>query len=158
MPDSIVYFSNDKETQVNRQFDTTILQLVYDNFVELGYTEVTNPTMANMPSFVVLVSAFSNVNYSYFVDNWYNNWNWYWGWWPSWGNPYYPWNPISVYSYQSGSVVIEMVSTVARADNKVNIVWSGIADGLLQGSTASITNRVSKELNQCFMQSPYLKK
>ena len=160
MPDSIVYFSNDKNTTVDHQFDEAILQVVRNNFVNLGYQEMADPTETNKPSFVVMVSGFSNVNYGYFINNWYNNWNWYWtGWWPGWGyDPYYPWAPVNVYSYRTGSIVVEMVGTTPRADEKIPVLWTGIADGLLQGSNASIQNRVTKELNQCFNQSPYLKK
>lgn len=160
MPDSIVYFSNDKNTTIDHQFDAAILKVVNDNFTKLGYQEVENPTETNMPSFVVMVSGFSNVNYAYFVDNWYNNWNWYWnGWWPGWGyDPYYPWYPVGVYSYRTGSIAVEMVSTTPRSDNKMNIVWTGIADGLLQGNKTSIQSRITKEINQCFTQSPYLMK
>lgn len=156
IPDTIVYFANDKNTKLDHQFDEQIIQVVTDNFIKRGYTKVENPETA---SFIVTVSAFSNVNYSYYIDNWYNNWNWYWGWWPGRAfNPYYPWYPVSVYAYQSGSVVIDMISTTARSDNKVNVIWSGIADGLLQGTQQSIINRVNTQLNQCFIQSPYLKK
>ena len=156
IPDTIVYFANDKNAKLDHQFDEQIIQVVTDNFIKRGYTKVENPETA---SFIVTVSAFSNVNYSYYIDNWYNNWNWYWGWWPGGAfNPYYPWYPVSVYAYQSGSVVIDMISTTARSDNKVNVIWSGIADGLLQGTQQSIINRVNTQLNQCFIQSPYLKK
>ena len=113
----------------------------------MGYEKVADPTATtpaeDLPSFIVTVSAFSNVNYAYFVDNWYNNWNWYWGgWWGGPFNPYYPWYPVSVYSYRTGSVVVEMVSTAKRNDDKVNVVWTGIADGLLQGSNSFVLNRV----------------
>lgn len=156
IPDTIVYFANDKNAKLDHQFDEQIIQVVTDSFIKRGYTKVENPETA---SFIVTVSAFSNVNYSYYIDNWYNNWNWYWGWWPGGAfNPYYPWYPVSVYAYQSGSVVIDMISTTARSDNKVNVIWSGIADGLLQGTQQSIINRVNTQLNQCFIQSPYLKK
>lgn len=160
MPDSIVYFSNDKYATIDHQFDNAILQVVRQNFINLGYQEMQNPTEANKPNFVVMVSGFSNVNYGYFINNWYNNWSWYWnGWWPGWGyDPYYPWAPISVYSYRTGSIVVEMVGTTPRADEKIPVYWTGIADGLLQGSTVSIQNRVTNELNQCFNQSPYLRK
>ena len=156
IPDTIVYFANDKNAKLDHQFDEQIIQVVTDNFIKRGYTKVENPETA---SFIVTVSAFSNINYSYYIDNWYNNWNWYWGWWPGGAfNPYYPWYPVSVYAYQSGSVVIDMISTTARSDNKVKVIWSGIADGLLQGTQQSIINRVNTQLNQCFIQSPYLKK
>lgn len=166
MPDSIVYFTNGTEKSVNHEFDQMILSQVSQKFTDLGYTLVQNPTdpdqTGETPSFMVLVSAVSNVNYSYYVDNWYNNWDWYWGYWNwNWGGsfyPYYPWYPVSVYSYRTGSVVIEMVDTQVRQDNKINVVWTGIADGLLQGSKESILMRTEKEINQCFTQSPYLGK
>ena len=63
MPDSIVYFSNDKNTTIDHQFDDAILQVVRNNFVNLGYQEMANPTETDKPNFVVMVSGFSNVNY-----------------------------------------------------------------------------------------------
>lgn len=158
IPDTIVYFSNDKSVFLDHQFDQQIVDLVTQNFVARGYTQVDT---SEGPSFIVNISAFSNVNYAYYTDNWYNNWNWYWGagWWGGIGfNPYYPWYPVSVYSYRTGSVVIDMISTTLRADDKINVVWSGVADGLLQGSDSFILERINKEINQCFVQSPYLMK
>lgn len=153
--DTIVYFSDDKQATLSHQFDEQIVKLVTKNFENRGYTLV--DTTEN-PSFVVTISAFSNVNYAYYIDNWYNNWSWYWGRWGGPFSPYYPWYPVSVYSYRTGSVAIDMISTTARADGKVNVVWTGIADGLLQGSSSFILNRLDKQINQCFVQSPYLSK
>lgn len=153
--DTIVYFSNDKGTTLSHQFDQQIVDLVTANFEKRGYELV--DTTEN-PSFVVTISAFSNINYAYYVDNWYNNWSWYWGWWGGPFNPYYSWYPVSVYSYRTGSVAIDMISTAARSDGKANVVWTGIADGLLQGSNSFILSRLDKQINQCFTQSPYLKK
>lgn len=164
IPDSVVYFSNDKNTTPpSHTFDDQIIQVVTDNFMAMGYTKVADPTEATpedqLPSFIVTISAFSNVNYAYFVDNWYNNWNWYWGgWWGGPFTPYYPWYPVSVYSYRTGSVVVEMISTEKRSDNRANVLWTGIADGLLQGSDTFILSRVKSQLDQCFIQSPYLRK
>ncbi|MDE5610500.1 MAG: DUF4136 domain-containing protein [Odoribacter sp.] len=153
--DTVVYFSNENGVTLSHQFDQQIVDLVTANFEKRGYVRV--DTTEN-PSFVVTISAFSNINYAYYVDNWYNNWSWYWGWWGGPFNPYYSWYPVSVYSYRTGSVAIDMISTAARADGKVNVVWTGIADGLLQGSSSFILNRLDKQINQCFAQSPYLRK
>lgn len=156
IPDSIVYFSNDKATSVNPQIQENIINLVTQNFINRGYSQTKDSKNA---SFIVTVSAFSNINYAYYVDNWYNNWNWYWNWWgPTPFYPYYSWYPVNVYSYRTGSIVIDMIVNNLRSDEKVNVVWSGIADGLLQGSTQFIQNRLTKEINQCFEQSPYLRK
>lgn len=151
--DTIVYFSNDKQNTIDHQFDQKIVDLVTSNFEERGYTEVDT---TQHPSFVVTISAFSNINYAYYIDNWYNNWGWYWGWWGGPFDPYYPWYPVSIYSYRTGSVVIDMISTEERSDDKANVIWSGVADGLLQGSSSFIMTRLNTEINQCFIQSPYL--
>lgn len=155
IPDTVVYFSNDGNVQFSHAYDERIVELVTKNFTDRGYQLV--DTTEN-PSFVVSISAFSNVNYSYYIDNWYNNWSWYWG--PWWGGssfyPYYPWYPVNVYSYRSGSLVIDMISTTPRADGKVSVLWSGVADGVLQGSGQFILNRTNSLINQCFTQSPYL--
>jgi len=163
MPDTIVYFSNGQDAGLSHdaEIDESIIDLVASNFTSLGYTRISSPDSEDdpIPSFVVNISAFSNVNYAYYMDNWYNNWYWYWnGWWGNPFTPYYPWYPISVYSYRTGSVVVEMISTTPRSDDKVNVVWTGIADGLLQGSRTFILDRIDAEINQCFIQSPYLRK
>lgn len=155
IPDTVVYFSNDRDVQFSHAYDDQIVELVTKNFTDRGYQLV--DTTEN-PSFIVSISAFSNVNYSYYIDNWYNNWSWYWG--PWWGGssfyPYYPWYPVSVYAYRSGSLVIDMISTTPRADGKLSVLWSGVSDGVLQGSGQFIINRTTKLINQCFAQSPYL--
>ena len=84
IPDTVVYFANDNSAgKPSHEFDDAVIKAVTDNFVAMGYEKVADPTATtpaeDLPSFIVTVSAFSNVNYAYFVDNWYNNWNWYWG-------------------------------------------------------------------------------
>ncbi|KIO46045.1 MULTISPECIES: DUF4136 domain-containing protein [Porphyromonadaceae] len=164
LPDTIVYFVAKGETP-NHKFDAQILDLVKKNFEDKGYTYM-EQTEINQPSFIVTVSAFSNVNYYYGANYWYDYWGWYpgwnwiWGsgWGPGWG-PSYPWYPVAVYSYRSGSIVIDMIATDATTTStkKVPVLWSGVADGILQGSEQSILNRMTSTINQCFTQSPYLK-
>ena len=88
IPDTVVYFANDNSAgKPSHEFDDAVIKAVTDNFVAMGYEKVADPTATtpaeDLPSFIVTVSAFSNVNYAYFVDNWYNNWTWSWGGW--WG-------------------------------------------------------------------------
>ena len=64
------------------------------------------------------------------------------------------------YTYQSGSVLMEMVD-VARIDPEVEeipIIWAGIVNGVLETSETSVKNRLSNGIDQCFDQSPYLLK
>ncbi len=164
MPDTIVYFVNKQdEIAGNHQFDKSILQLIEKQFTDLGYQRITG-SATDSPDFVVTVSAFSNVNYYFVNNNWYNYWNWYDGWYwynwnfgPNWG-PYYPWSPVSVLSYRSGSIVIDMLdpANVADGSNKIPVIWSGIVDGIIDGSPNSILQRAETQIRQCFAQSPYL--
>lgn len=169
MPDTIVYFVNkNDEIKGNHQFDQAILDLVAKKFESIGYQRI-NGSATNKPDFFVTVSAFSNVNYYFVNNNWYNYWGWYPGWdWYGWGNiggwywpdfgPYYPWGPISIFSYRSGSIVIDMLDPahVNESSNKIPVLWSGIADGIIAGSANSILQRAETQINQCFEQSPYL--
>lgn len=164
MPDSIVYFVNKQDEIVgNHEFDESILQLIEDQFTALGYQRIVG-SETNKPDFLITVSAFSNVNYYFVNNNWYNYWNWYDGWYwynwnfgPGWG-PYYPWSPVSIFYYRSGSIVIDMLdpSNVAEASNQIPVIWSGIADGIIEGNQNSILQRADKQIKQCFIQSPYL--
>lgn len=167
LPDSIVYFVDQgSRAMMSTGLDTVILNLVNQKFTDMGYQEIPNPTDSTSPKpdFVITVSAFSNTSYYFLNSNWYNNWGWYPGWdyWFGWNTsfgPWYPWHPV-VYSYRSGSVVIEMLDTKnAVPDSKrIPVLWTGIADGILSGSSTSILNRAIQEINQCFAQSPYLDK
>ena len=164
MPDTIVYFVNKQDDITgDHQFDENILQLVEKQFTDLGYQRIAG-SKTDKPDFVVTVSAFANVNYYFVNNNWYDYWNWYDGWYwynwnfgPNWG-PYYPWSPVSLFSYRSGSIVIDMLdpSNVAEASNKIPVIWSGIVDGVIAGSQNSILQRADKQIKQCFVQSPYL--
>lgn len=163
MPDSIVYFvSKNDEIMGNHQFDQAILTLVASKFEALGYQRIVG-SETDKPDFFVTVSAFSNVNYYFVGNNWYDYWGWYPGWnWYGWDwpyfRPYYPWGPVNVFSYRSGSIVIDMLdpSNVNESSNQVPVLWSGIADGIIAGSASSIQQRAEKQINQCFAQSPYL--
>ena len=41
---------------------------------------------------------------------------------------------------------------------KIDILWTGAVNGILVGSDASISNRLTKQIDQVFTQSPYLEK
>lgn len=158
IPDTIVYFSNDKTAKIDPALQDTIIRQVIQNFEARGYKQETEGK--NDTSFIVTISAFSNVNYAYYIDNWYNHWDWYWqilGFnMPYPFYPYYPWYPVNVYAYRTGTVIIDMIAPAKPNKDKINVAWSGIVDGLLQGSTPFILKRLKKEIRQCFDQSPYL--
>ncbi|WP_369047640.1 DUF4136 domain-containing protein [Tenacibaculum sp. UWU-22] len=97
-----------------------------------------------------------------FYWNWYPGWDWDWDW--GWG--YYPcWG--SYYSYNKGSLVIDLVdtkgSTVSNCDQPdsnclLDTPWNCIINGLLSDTTIGLDNRIQNSIDQAFKQSPYLKK
>ena len=161
LPDTIIYFDNRSESGIGHSLDGPILRLIANEFESFGYTRI-DPEEDGMPSFVVTVSAFSQKNYSYYINNWGNNWNWYWGsLWPGYTfNPYYSWMPpYGFYSYQDGSIVIDMIDNKTLNDGEnssnknVNVLWNGTVSGILTGSNQLLLSRILDRIEQCFEQS-----
>jgi len=151
---------------ISRQYDEFVLEQIRLNMLRLGFVEEMNPEI-NSSDVGITVTAMSSEHEVY---TWYPYWGWYWGF-PvsvkktekstSINSYYYPWFPYNTYySYQSGSVLIEMVD-VARIDPEVEeipVIWAGIVNGVLESSQSGVKNRLSKGIDQCFGQSPYLLK
>ena len=57
IPDSVVFFSNDKNaTPPSHAFDAEILDVVTNNFIAMGYTKVADPTAETLLiSFLLLL-------------------------------------------------------------------------------------------------------
>jgi hypothetical protein len=151
---------------ISRQYDDFVLEQVRLNMLKLGFVEETNPDI-NPADVVITVTAISSTHEVY---TWYPYWGWYWGY-PYKSTAaekimatpyyYYPWPPYNTsYSYQSGSVLMEMVDA-ARVDpgaDKIPVIWAGIINGVLQSSESGVKARISGGIDQCFIQSPYLLK
>ena len=134
--------------------------------LNLGYTEIESPDSLNRPDLILLCEALSSEYYSYYY---YDYWSWYpgWGYWypgyPGYPGypwyPSYPWYPGYVSSYSTGTLMVEMAD-LERFDPEnrtLGFVWKGLADGLLVKSSSTRT-RLEKQINQMFIQSPYLQK
>jgi hypothetical protein len=165
--DTIVHLiESGTEDNLSRQYDAFVLEQIRLNMLKLGFVEELQPE-SNPADVAITVSAISSTHEVY---TWYPYWGWYWGY-PykstaseksaSTYSYYYPWLPYSTYyTYQSGSVLMEMVD-VARVDptvEQIPVIWAGIVNGVLQSSESGVKNRLSKEIDQCFIQSPYLLK
>jgi hypothetical protein len=164
--DTIMHVTDDDEDDPNlsRQNDEFILNLIRQNMLDKGYTEMANPDSLNRPDLELLVNAMTSDYYTY-----YSYWNSYWGYYPGWGywypgGGYYPGYPGYpggglYYSYSTGTLAIEMLDTKAEVgedNDRPGVVWVGLVDGLL--TSGSSQNRLDKQINQVFTQSPYLKK
>jgi hypothetical protein len=171
--DTIVHIiATGDEDNMSRKHDEFIIEQVRLNMLKLGFVEETNPDV-NPPDVAITLSALSSEHEVY---TWYPYWGWYWGYYPyknsdsdansqkvsSAYDYYYPWYPYGTYyTYQSASLLMEMVH-VARIDPEVEaipVIWAGIVNGLMEQSQSTSTqNRLSKGIDQCFDQSPYLLK
>jgi hypothetical protein len=132
---------------VNSVYATPMLARIKTNMAALGYTYVADTTSADL---VLFPSALEVTNISYYWDYWWYYWDWwyYWGW-------YYPY-PIT-YSYKTGSLFMNLVdikNPTPAGDRRV--IWTGVINGLLEGSTTDFLNRMEKSIDQAFTQSDYL--
>jgi hypothetical protein len=163
------------EDNISRQYDEFVLEQIRLNMLKLGFVEEPNPDV-NPADVAITVSVLSSEHEVY---TWYPYWGWYWGYYPyknadadagaavtikNTGSPYYyyyPWYPYSTYyTYQSGTVLMEMVD-VARVNpdvEEIPVIWAGIVNGVIESSQTPMKERVSKGIDQCFDQSPYLLK
>ena len=165
LPDTVIYFDNNSKAVLGAKFDSLILRLIEEEFNALGYTKVT-PSETTSPATVVTVSAYSQDNYGYYANNWYDYWGWYWGsLWPGYTfSPFYDWDPYGYgyYAYKDGAIVIDMIDNTkfykgeGSKSRSLNILWKGVVNGIISGSSAQLEARIANEIEQCFNQSPYL--
>lgn len=157
----------DRRILLSGKYDRQILDQIDANLQALGYIKESDPDN-NPPDMMVTVSKVATYNieaYEYY-SYWWDYWGWYTGW-PGYGYPIgpgwapvYPWAGTVVYTYTTGSLLIDMMDPEkADTDTKrLPVFWSGGINGLLEGDDADIQARLAKHIDQCFDQSPYLKK
>ncbi|HEY6506344.1 MAG TPA: DUF4136 domain-containing protein [Chitinophagaceae bacterium] len=160
LPDSVVHVVPPGETADHR-FDAQILSTLKTNLDALGWTRLSTGG-ATAADVIVLPSANSSTYTSCASYCWYCYWGWYpgWGYYPPvWGNGWGWGYPSSVVcsSYSTGTVVVNITAPKLAGNNTLPVAWMGILNGLLEGSDASINDRIGKNINQMFIQSPYLK-
>ena len=170
--DTVMYIIDEDEDpeDLDRTHDEQIISEVKQHFISMGWEEITDTTdLENEVDVSIMLSALAvdvYFYYTYWWDYWYW-WNWY-PWYP--GGPIYPVYPgygYPSYGYSVGTVMVDMVDLKnivpepTRDDEKpprVDIIWSGAINGILAGSDTFISERITKQMNQVFKQSPYLVK
>ncbi|AFD05394.1 DUF4136 domain-containing protein [Solitalea canadensis] len=132
-----------------------ILAEIRSQLSAYGYTEVV-PGGAGVPDVAITTYALQTT----YVGAYYPYWWDYWGYWP-WGSWGYPWGPgwypsgIYYYSYDTGSLLINISTPDGRA-GEINTIWLGAVKGVLNGTTSNV-QRATAGIDQAFQQSPYLK-
>jgi hypothetical protein len=138
-----------------RKYDKQILSLVSSNFIARGYERLADTSQITIRGidrdsvFAVAIGQFAMEYTGYYYDYWYGWYGWYY--------PYYP--PVygGTYEYSTGTTLIDMVDYGQTiSEQKIRSVWSGSVTGLAGDTQASVQTRLSNNINQLFIQSPYL--
>ena len=156
IPDKVVKVTGalpegDSIQYVTPTYSNRILQNLRDQMNSKGWTEVdatADPDVILFPA----VNTTTTVNYYY--D--YSYWGWYYPWYGYGG--YYPgYYPPVVTSYKTGTLLVQMTYRAGVGDNEqVPVEWILVVDGLLEGSSSEMLNRIDRNITQGFEQSPYL--
>jgi len=160
LPDSVVHAIGSGGT-ADHTHDAQILSALKSNLDALGWTRL-SASGGTAADVVVLPIAHGETYASCAAYCWYC----YWGWYPGWG--YYPpvWGPgwgwgyptdVVCSTYSTGTVTVAITTPKAAGNNTLPVAWLGVLNGLLEGSDASIDERIVTNINQMFIQSPYLK-
>jgi hypothetical protein len=162
MPDSLGWILDrenidNSEDDLTRDYDAFILNEVANNLAALGYERVDTYNEADRPDLVVFTEALAVKNTTVSYIPWYP-WYGYGGYWGGYW-PYYGYGYPVVYSYSTGTILIEMADALNLDTEhlRINIVWLAAIDGLLRSSSVSNQEFVSQTIEQAFAQSPYLK-
>lgn len=178
LADSIIYI-NDEEANslisVDHAQEDHILSLVRQNFLNMGWTEVSGPTEGHINADVSIMLSVLETDINFYYYYWWDWWYWYpWDWWYPWytdsywypGYPVWPGYPsYPIQGYTVGTLFIDMLNMddVEMPDEgdssfKVPMPWKGSVIGILAGSDSHIQDRLTTEIDQVFEQSPYLQK
>jgi hypothetical protein len=109
---------------------------------------------------LVMVAGLTITRWTGYVPGypWYPGWGW-GPWYP--GYPWYPgWTPGYTYSYDTGTIVIDMFDfeTWDHDTGDIDVIWTGGMNGILSSSSSYNSDRVQGGIRQAFEQSTYLEK
>jgi len=134
------------DSSFGTDYDFLVRSLIDTNMSHLGYTLETDSTKSHV-HLIAITTQSTWVGGSCYPS--------YWGWgYPGWGWCY----PVT-YSYTTGSLMLLMVNNSFNESNPPDetSLWFGGLNGLIEGSSASISGRITNGINQAFEQSPYLR-
>ncbi len=161
MPDSVAYLGDDRGGSGRSRDDGIYDQLILDelaaNLEAIGYVREEDPE--NNGADVVVLAGVTSTEWSVWISYpWYN-----WGYWGDYSgySYYYPPYPPGwggSYTFTTGSllVIMEDRNAANEEDQTIPVIWAAGMNGLLEGSTSSISNRIVEGIEQAFAQSPYL--
>ena len=139
------------DDDVTRAYDNLILSTVEDNLTAAGYTVVRDKDTTDVDA-VVFVSVTTStwyVSYGGYYGCYYPYYYYCYGW-------YYPPYYGGVYSYETGTMLINMFDGVrpGSPDERMTNFWVAAMNGLMGNRNPTTT--IPQLINQAFAQSPYL--
>lgn len=158
LPDKIMKIDDDlinggDPNYIKDQYAAVMLERISQNMLNNGWSQV---NIDADPDVLLAPVAYETTTTVYWGSGGYWDW-WYGGYYPPYGGWYYPY-PVTT-SYTTGTFIVTMIDPKDLSpDDKMRVVWGFAVNGLLEGSSSGFTQRVTKAINQAFVQSPYLKK
>ncbi|MBB6462752.1 DUF4136 domain-containing protein [Flammeovirga kamogawensis] len=172
VPNYVVHIGEDSSE--GYQLTSTDEIIINETILEMkaaGYTFI-QENETDKPDLVVLPYSFDNTvvgsvtawpTYGDWGDYWGGYWGGYWGWndmYPMGGYyPFYGYPMTSYYSYDQGTVILEMVdnrkAVMEDGENQVPVIWQGILNGT-ETNLVDNQNRIKSGIDQMFIQSPYI--
>lgn len=132
-------------------YGNVIINQLRQNMNERGWEQV---GVNEDPDVVLLPAAITTENVSYYA----NYWGWYYPYYGYGYGWYYPGYYPTYTSYTTGSLVLLMtLPDQPSATNNIPVMWFGVVNSVLEGSSADLVNRLETNIDQAFTQSEYLK-
>ena len=145
--------------RISNDTTTAVLNEITQNMVQHGFLQVNKDSTPDLAINVVAIRTLNVVGEfypgywwgypGYFPpDYWYPT---YWDWWY-----YYPWYPVYYYTYQTGTLVIDIVDlkNPEPTTQKLKIVFNTYIRGILAGTHT--IGQILTDIDQAFKQTPQL--
>lgn len=145
------YYFLDTVVQINgasvtRAYDNTIKNATINNLNALGWTRITDSSMARDPGVVVVGNVVTTTSYTVTVEN--GCWGGIW----SYSSCY---SYDTEYNYSTGTIGIVIVDVNVLNGESLPIQWIGLTNGVI-GSGGNISQKITDSINKAFSLSPYL--
>ncbi len=162
MPDTVMHITDpnhpEHDQQISAEANKLLLKGIPDHLRSLGYKRMLN-TQYGLPDVYVTISVVATTYILNEAIDWWHYWAYY-PWWPGWKEGVYPWCPwgSEIYKgYTQGTVVVQMQNSKVWEETKIPVVWQATFNGLLKGTEQPVNQRIKRDLDLAFEQSPYLK-
>ncbi len=159
MWDTIVKISDDQGGQgsdkeyVASNYASVVTSEIDRQMKALGWTKVNKDQNPD----AYIQNATMSSTYVYYYYSYY-----YYGYYYPYGGWYYPgYYPPTYSSTTTGTLLMMLIDASSEQTSPTGsqpVLWIGVINGLMEGSSASFTSRVSSNVGQAFKQSPILKR